>query len=193
MNGVYRWLSITVLPLALAIAACQAPAAEQTSAAPAKAQTAAAAKLFIAADVVQGSKNLTDAEKPSRSCVLTSRFPRNAEIVWRIRVGDPETGAYMDKAALSKVEVRLANGKDLDAQYGPHPKDPPGESFWTASWVVPKDHPTSMLDYTIVATDTKGRTGEWKPFSTKPSLLTIIDQVLPDVPTAPAAPAKPKA
>lgn len=114
-------------------------------------------------------------------------------MVWRVRVGDPVSGKLLGSDELSKLEVRLGNGTVLEAKYGPHPKDPPGESFWTASWVVPKDHPTGSLDYTVVATGKDGRAGEWKPFSTKPSLLTITDETLADVPVKPAAPAKPKA
>ena len=37
--------------------------------------------------------------------------------------------------------------------------------------------------YTIVATDTTGRTGQWKPFSTPTSLPVIVDEALGDVPT----------
>ena len=157
--------------LALVGAACQAAPA-------APAAPAAAPKLFIAADMVQGSKNIPDNLKASRSCVLTNRFQKNAEMVWRIRVGDPASGDLLGKDILTKVEVRLANGVVLDAQYGPHPKDPPGESFWTTSWVVPKDAPSGTLSYTIIATDSKGRTGEWKPFSTPTSLPIVLDEVL---------------
>ncbi len=183
MTVFQRWrsaIALVVLPLVLVMAACQTAAPQEKQAAPAPAGTD---KLFIAADLVQGSKNVPDAEKPLKSCVLTSRFPRNSEMVWRVRVFDPKTGELMDKAALSKVEVRLANGVNIEMQYGPHPKDPPGESFWTGSWVVPKDHPTGTLNYTIVATAVDGRTGEFKPFSTAPSLPSILDEVLADIPT----------
>jgi hypothetical protein len=164
-------IALATAGLVVVVAGCQA-----APAAPAAAPVAT--NLFIAADMVQGSKNIPDNLKASRSCVLTSRFPKNSEMVWRVRVSDPVTGEMMGKDVLDKVEVRLANGVLLEAQYAPHPKDPPGESFWTASWVVPRDAPSGTLTYTIVATDSKGRTGEWKPFSTTPSLPIITDELL---------------
>ena len=189
------WRAVLV-PASLALllvvsTACQQTAAPtpQQAAAPA---AAVPAKLFLMVDVVQGSKNVPDALKALKSCVLNSKFPRNSEIVWRARAFDPATGELMDDKAISKFEVKLANGQAADMKYGPHPKDPPGEAFWTASWVVPKDAPTGVLNYTVLATDTKGRTGEFKPFSTTPSLLSIIDETYPDVAAKPEAKPEPK-
>ena len=166
-------------PVALLLGACQsAPAA-----APAKAGAGPGpAKLFMAVDMVLGSKNVP-ADKKAIGCTLTSRFPRNSQMVWRARVFDPATGDPIDDKAMNKVEVKLANGEAVDAVFGPHPKDPPGETFWTASWVIPKDHPTGTLTYQVTATDKTGRSGEWKPFSTAPSLPIILDEVWPDIPT----------
>ncbi len=171
-------IAITAPSLVLVAAGCQtAPAAtEKPTAAPASTVT----KLILAADLVQGSKNVPTEQAALKSCVLTSRFPRNSEMVWRVRVYDPRTGNLLDKAAMSKVEVKLANGKNLDADYGPHPKDPPNESYWTASWVVPKDAPTGTLKYSVAATSADGRAGTWEPFGVTPSLPSILDEVLPD-------------
>lgn len=180
----HRWWGTTALAaltLALVATACApAPAAPAQPAAPAPA--AGASKLFLMVDLVQGSKNIPEAQKTARSCVLNSKFPKNSEMVWRARVFDPATGDLMDNKALGKVEIKLANGKNIDMQYGAHPKDPPGEAYWTGSWVVPKDNPTGTLNYSIVATDTKGRTGEFKPFSVAASLPAIVDEVYPDAP-----------
>jgi hypothetical protein len=172
-------LGLSILPVAIALGACQSASAP--AAAPAKPASTAAAKLFIAADTVWGSKNLVEPQKTRNGCTLTSRFPRNAEMVWRVRVFDPESGALMDKSAMSKVEVKVSNGVALDMVYGLHPKET-GEGFWTTSWVIPKDHPTGSFNYTITATDTKGRVGEWKPFSTAASLPVVLDEVLADAP-----------
>jgi hypothetical protein len=170
-----------ILPLvlvALLATACQAGASSVTPAAP---TPAAAPNLILSADVVQGTKNLTKDQLPTNGCVLSSRFPRNSEIVWRARVYDPRTGQLMNKSQLSSVEVQLANGKTIPMEYGPHPKNPPGEAYWTGSWVVPKDAPTGTLSYKIVAKSIDGRTGEFRPFSVASALPTITDQVLPDV------------
>jgi hypothetical protein len=166
--------------VALLLGACQsAPAAApaQTGAGPGP------ARLFLAVDMVIGSKNVPGDKKSLLSCTLSSRFPRNSEMVWRARVFDPATGDPIDDKAMDKVEIKLANGEVRSAVYGPHPKDPPGEAFWTASWLVPKGHPTGTLSYLVTATDKTGRNGEWKPFSTAPSLPIILDEVWPDVAT----------
>lgn len=168
-----------------------APTAQpaQPTAAPAAtaaAQPAAAAatnnKLFIASDIVQGTKNLAQDQMSAKSCVGSSRYPRNAEILWRARVIDPSTGKEMDDKALKSVVLKMADGKVVEAKYGKHSD----ESFWVAGWVVPKDYPTGTVNFTLVATAADGRTGEFKPFQVAPSLLTVTNEVLPDVAPPPA-------
>ncbi len=172
-------LGLTLTLGTLLLAACGGSAAPAAPAAP-----QAASNLFIATDMVEGSKNVPQDQASLRSCVLSSRFPRNAEIVWRARVFDPVKGDLMDGNALSAVQVKLANGKVLDMHYAAHPASPPGEMYWTASWVVPKDQPTGSFKYSIVATASDGRSGQWQPFSVAASLPTITDEVLPDAPTS---------
>lgn len=172
----WRLMAPTVVLLIVA-AACQ-----PTATTPAPTAAPAASNLILAADLVQGSKNIPEAERATQACVLTNRFPRNSEMVWRARVYDPTTGTTMDGQEVSRVEIRLANGQTVPMRFAPHPQDPPGEAYWTGSWLVPKDAPTGTLNYTIVATDAMGRTGEWKPFSVAPSLPTITDEVYPDAP-----------
>ncbi len=175
-------LTLTAPSLVMvAAAACSvAPSAPEKPAAAAAA--AGTNKLFLMVDVVQGSGNLTDEQKKTRSCILSNRYAKNSEIVWRARVFDPTSGDLMDDKALSGVQVKLANGKAVDMKYGAHPKDPPGEAYWTGSWRVPKDSATGTLNFSVVASDAKGRSGEFKPFSVPSSLLTVTDEVLADVP-----------
>ncbi len=144
--------------------------------------------MFIAADIVQGTKNLPQDQAASKTCVVNSRYPRNAEILWRARVVDPQTGKEMDDKALKSVQVKLADGKVIDAKYGKHSD----EYFWVGGWLVPKDYPTGTVNYTIVATAADGRTGEFKPFQVAPSLLTITNEVMPDVAPPTPAPAAEK-
>ena len=166
---------------AAVLAACSSP-----SPTPAPAKEAAKAtvtdKLFVSVDVIQGSKNLTGDAAKLRSCTYSSRYPRNAEMVFRTRVMDPKTGEPMDDKALKGVEIQMANGRNLDAKWGPHPKEPPNEFFWTGSWVIPKDHATGTLKYQVVATAADGRTGKFEPFPVAPSLPAIIEDVLADAP-----------
>jgi hypothetical protein len=142
-----------------------------------------ASKLIIAADMVQGTKNIPEDQMAQRACVMTNRFPRNGELVWRARVTDPRTGEPMDGAMLSNVEVQLSDGQVFKMEYGPHPPapNPPRDYYWTINWVIPADYPTGTLNYTIVAADNEGRIGEFKPFDIPPSLLTITDEVLAEI------------
>jgi hypothetical protein len=168
-------LALAAPSLALIATGCQA--------APAPAAKAAAApvanKLILMVDIVHGAKNLTEDQRPTRGCVLNNRFPRNSEVVWRARVHDPSTGEGMsDKEA--KTEIRLANGTNIEMNYRPARNDPT-ELYWTGAWVVPKDHPTGTLNFSVVATDDNGRSGEFKPINVPSSLLVITDEVLPDI------------
>jgi hypothetical protein len=139
---------------------------------------------MISADIVQGSKNIPADQKANHSCTLSSRFPRNSEMVWRAKITDPATGDLMDDTTVDKVQIQLANGETVDMKFGAHPKTPPNEYYWTGSWEVPKDAPTGTVAYTIVATAKDGRTGEFKPImSVAASLPAITDEVYSDAPT----------
>lgn len=183
-----RWNGWKVLPVVLLltvglfVAACGSSgnASSSTQTAPAVSQN-----LMIAADIVQGSKNIPADQKAARSCVLSSRFPRNSEMVWRAKITDPATGDLMDDSQLDSVQVKLANGETVDMKYGAHPKTPPNEYYWTGSWEVPKDAPTGTLAYSIEVTAKDGRTGEFKPImSVAASLPAITDDVYPDAPSS---------
>lgn len=140
-----------------------------------------AVPLIVFGDTVLSTKNLTDEMKPTRACVLNNRFPRNSEIVWRVRVMDPLTGLQMDDTTIEKAEVTLGDGQVLEMEFGPHPRKEPRDFYWTVPWLVPKDYPTGTLLYSITASSKDGRTGEFKPFDIPPSLLVITDEVLEDV------------
>jgi hypothetical protein len=142
-----------------------------------------AGQLIVFGDVVQGGQNIPEDQQPMRSCVLTSRFPRNSQIVWRVRVVDPTTGEPMDDTMLDKVEIMLSDGQVFEMEFGVHPPEPnpPRDYYWTAAWLVPKDYPTGTLGYTVLATAVDARTGEFKPFDIPASLPTITDEVLQDI------------
>ena len=182
MGGTWRRRFIgflAVLTLAVPLLSCQSAPLIQALA------PATTAKLFLMVDMVQGSTNVPKDQAAAKSCVLNNRFARNSQIVWRARIYDPKTGDLMDDKALKTVQITLGNGKTVDMKYGAHPKSPPGESYWTGSWIVPKDNATGTLKYTVTATAGDGRTGSFEPFSVAPSQLAITDEVLPD-----AAPTK---
>lgn len=149
----------------------------------AAAQEEGGQELIVYADIVQGGQNLPEEQRPERSCVLNSRFPRNSQLVWRARVIDPETGEPMDDTMVSNVEVVLSDGQTFEMEYGPHPPapNPPRDSYWTAAWLIPKDYPTGTLGFTITAETDDGRMGEFQPFDIPSSLPTVTDEVLQDV------------
>lgn len=137
--------------------------------------------LIVYGDMVQGGKNVPEDQREAKSCVLNNRFPRNSEVVWRVRVLDPVTGESMDDTMLDTVEVTLGDGEVLAMRYGGHPPQQNRDFYWTTPWTVPKDYPTGTLTYTVMATATDGRSGEFKPFDVPSSMLTIIDEVLEDI------------
>ncbi len=134
--------------------------------------TAAAqeAPLIVFGDMVYGHENPPEGQ----SCTLNNRFAHEQMVVFRNKVIDPATGVEMDDAELEGVELRLADGQSFEMTYGDHPPDESTDAYWTASWVVPADYPTGVLDYTVVATAADGRTGELIPVMIDSSTLTII-------------------
>jgi hypothetical protein len=144
----------------------------QQTAAPAAAQVSP--NLFLTVDTVRGSTGLSDDEKPRKSCVQASRIPIGGQVVWRIKVLDPRTGKEMSDQNLTSVVVKLSDGQTFAAKYGGHPSSAPVDYFWATSWKVPADYPTGSVDYTVVATDKEGRTGEWHQLKVASAMLQIV-------------------
>ena len=151
-----RWS--VVLSVGVLLAALAAPGSFPASADEAGKEVS----LILVADTVFGVAGIPEAEIPKKVCVLTSRFNPGQQIVWRVRVYDPNTGEAMDDTTLDLVEVILPGDQVLKARYGPHPPPPqePTDFFWSTSWVIPQDHPTGSLPYTIKAKAKDGRSGE---------------------------------
>lgn len=180
---------VTVLIAGALVACAQAPGQQTTAAAPTDNQPASAAPsqataapaveaLFIDADTVLGPTNLTEEEKPLKTCVQVSRFAHNESVVWRVKVFDPLTGEPMDDTQLESLQVVTAD-QTLDLNYGPHPRDKPVDFFWTVGWEVPEDYPSGTVSYTIEATAVDGRTGIWEQFGVEAAMLTVTDEVRP--------------
>lgn len=159
------------------------PSGEQSAAPPASGTPesmapAAAAVLFVDADTVLGPTNLTDEEKPAKTCVQVSRYAHNEEVVWRVKVMDPVTGEPMDDSMLESVQVVMGD-QTLDLHYGGHPHDNPLDFFWTVGWEIPEEYPSGTVAYTIKATAGDGRIGTWDQFGVEAAMLTITDEVRP--------------
>lgn len=171
MAILFRGVAMGVVAGLLAVA-CQAAAPPTPTPGP-------PVNLILVADTVQGPTNLTDEEKAAGAvCVQKNRFAKNEEIVWRVRVFDPTTGAAMDDQTLASVEVRLPD-QSLAMRYGPHPRDNPLDYFWTVGFDVPETYPSGLLAYTIVATAKDARTGTYNQFGVPLAQLTVTDEVRP--------------
>ena len=132
------------------------------------AQAQQAKKLFFEGDIVRHA--LADQAGPF--CVLNNQFKRKEAIAWRIRVLEP-SGTVADNKVLKSVVVRLGNGQELPAHYGPHGM-PPTDYFWSLFWTIPADFPTGSLGYKVVATMMDGSTETWEPFTRPTTQLTVI-------------------
>ncbi|MDH4334794.1 MAG: hypothetical protein OEW24_05980 [Chloroflexota bacterium] len=178
-----------IIVLAAGLVACAeepGQSAEPSSAAPSVVESTAPSAtaepvgqfLFLDVDVVLGPTNLTDEEKPAKSCVQWSRFAHNEQVVWRVKVLDPLTGEAMDDTMVTTLQVVMAD-QTLDLHYGPHPRDNPLGFFWTTSWVVPEGYPEGVINYTVEATANDGRTGSWEQFEVAAANLTVTADVRP--------------
>jgi hypothetical protein len=132
------------------------------------AQAQQAKHLFFEGDIVRHA--LADQAGPF--CVLNNQFKRKEAIAWRIRVLEP-TGAVADNKVLKSVVVKLGNGQELPAHYGPHGM-PPTDYFWSLFWTIPADFPTGSLGYKVVATMMDGTTETWEPFTRPSTQLTVV-------------------
>ena len=138
--------------------------------------------LFMYGDTVEGGKNRP--ADSDRHCVLSNIFPRNAQIVWRMRVVDMANGgAALDDTVIDSIVVTLQDNTTVKLKYGGHPPKENTDYFWSNGWLIPKDYPTGTLLYSVKATAKDGRTAEYKPFDISSSLLTITDEVLEDIAT----------
>lgn len=109
-----------------------------------------------------------------RSCALSSQFKRGEPIGFRMTAIDPLTGAR-DRASTLVVHLTYG-GRTIDIPMRDRQSDQqPERTFWVAKWVVPDDAPVGVLRYTVTARDSKGRTGEFKPFEVQTSQITIVE------------------
>ncbi len=126
--------------------------------------------LIVLDSVVMGHENNTD----ELTCVQSSQFRHEQQIVWRVKVIDPATSEPMTDADLTAVVLTLPDGQTFDLNFGAHPNGDPLDSYWTTNWVIPADYPSGIVDYTVTATAADGRSGELVTFPIPASTLTIL-------------------
>lgn len=127
---------------------------------------------FIVADVLRGPT-----ETGSTPGVQTNLFRRGQQVVWRAEVFDTATREPVGlrgrmpkeiEALGLRVEVHLSNGLVLPMRYGVRPGLRKGErptvvGYWSTSWRIPDDHPTGLLRWWVVATDSTGLSSQFQP------------------------------
>lgn len=123
----------------------------------------------------QGQELILQADIVGEGCMLQSAYLNDGEAkaTFRVRVYDPLTGEQLDDEALESVTVTI-DGQEFDLSWGPHPPDTENDFFWTYGWEIFEDYPAGNVEYSITATATDGRTGEFDKFNVAPSLLTVM-------------------
>ncbi|MFN3889378.1 MAG: hypothetical protein ACK4MV_03195 [Beijerinckiaceae bacterium] len=137
----------------------------------ASAMAQGAQKISFSGDMVLGN---TPRMGPPPPCILTNRFVRGDQVVFRMRLTDPATGQNLDASAVESVRVEVSNGQSLPMKFGPHPPRNSTDNFWTAAWIIPKDHPTGSLSYRVFAVAKGGAAMSWEPFKVAASQLTVV-------------------
>jgi hypothetical protein len=130
-------------------------------------------KISFSGDMVLGN---TPRMGPPPPCILTNRFVRGDQVVFRMRLTDPETEKNLDASGVSSVRVELSNGQTLPMKFGSHPPRNSTDNFWSAAWRIPPDQPTGSLNYKVVAVAQDGSTMSWEPFKVAASQLTVVSE-----------------
>jgi multidrug efflux pump subunit AcrA (membrane-fusion protein) len=125
----------------------------------------------------QGQTLILQADIVGEGCMLQNAYVNDGEAkaTFRVRVYDPLTGEQLDDEALDSVVVALSDGQEFTLSWGAHPPDTEDDFFWTYGWEIFEGYPAGNVQYTISATASDGRTGQFEPFNVAPSLLTVLD------------------
>jgi hypothetical protein len=109
-----------------------------------------------------------------RNCTMNNRFKHGEPVGFRMTAINPATGKR-DRSTKLVLHLNYA-GKMLDLPMRDRQtQQQPEREFWVLKWIVPEDAPTGIVRYSVTATDSEGRTGEWKPFDVEASQLTIVE------------------
>ena len=132
-------------------------------------QDASSGKLFLRGDTV-----LFLGVGIPHSCGHYSYFKRGDRIGFRFTAINPATGTR-DRASQLVVHLNY-RGQTIDLPMRDRQNvKQPERDFWIAEWKVPDDAMTGIINYTVTARDSQGRTGEYKPFDVEPSQVTIVE------------------
>ena len=133
--------------------------------------------------VIWGDVALFERPGTPNNCILTNRFKRGQRVGFRMTAVDGGSGD-VENSAVPVAHV-THGGRTVDIPMRWHgdpsaPPPPPGYlrpaiNLWTGFWVVPKDAPAGVVQYTVTATDRFGRTATFVPFSYDASQLTIVE------------------
>jgi len=125
----------------------------------------------------QGQTLILQADIVGEGCMLQNAYLNDGEAkaTFRVRVYDPITGEQLGDDSLESVVLALSDGQEFTLSYGGHPPDTEVDFFWAFGWEIFEGYPAGNVQYTIAATATDGRAGQFEPFNVAPSLLTVLD------------------
>ena len=104
---------------------------------------------------------------------MSNRYKRGEPVGFRMTALD--AAGMRDRATQLVVHITYG-GKTIDVPMRDRQTEQqPEREFFVAKWVVPDDAPLGVVRYSVTAKDSRGRTGEWKPFEVAASQLTIIE------------------
>jgi hypothetical protein len=109
----------------------------------------------------------------AKNCLLNNQFKRGEPVGFRMTAINPSTGKR-DRGTELVVHLNYA-GRTLDLPMRDRQNErQPEREFWVLKWTVPDDAPMGIVRYTVTAKDSRGRTGEFKPFEVQASQITIV-------------------
>jgi len=158
MTNLQKYVPHVVLSAALAFAAIS----------PLAGQTASSDRLILSGDLVY----FLGGGKPG-NCFMSNRYKRGEPVGFRMTALD--AAGMRDRATQLVVHITYG-GKTIDVPMRDRQTEQqPEREFFVAKWVVPDDAPLGAVSYSVTAKDSRGRTGEWKPFEVAASQLTIVE------------------
>ena len=159
MTNLLKYVPHMILAAALAFAATS----------PLAGQTAGGDRLILSGDLVY----FLGGGQP-RNCFMSNRYKRGEPVGFRMTAIDPATGTR-DRTTQLVVHITYG-GKTIDVPMRDRQTEQqPERAFFVAKWIVPDDAPLGTVSYSVTAKDSRGRTGEWKPFEVAASQLTIVE------------------
>jgi len=115
----------------------------------------------VAVTAVGGAQTPTEVPFPSATVVqyfvsgqtvsstgeLTNLFPQGSTVTFRAFAAETKTGSLVGANDVKYFNVLIPGQKNVKLTYkAPAVKNPPAPWPWTATWTIPADYPTGLVD-----------------------------------------------